>query len=184
MFERFSRNARAAVLLAQQNARELGDERIGPEHLLFAVVQSAGRDLSATLAGYGVTVEEIRHRIADGRGDPFDEDADALRPLGIDLSAVRRNVDRDFGQGAFDDALRPGGSGRRRRHIPFATASKKTLELALREAVRHKNNWIGCEHILLGLLRGGDTVAAALLAEYVDPAELRRRVDTLLDAAA
>ncbi|HEX2284533.1 MAG TPA: Clp protease N-terminal domain-containing protein, partial [Mycobacterium sp.] len=53
MFERFSCNARVAVVLAQEEARELDSEEIRPEHLLVGVLQSAGRDLSSLLAGHG-----------------------------------------------------------------------------------------------------------------------------------
>ena len=60
MFERFSRNARVAVVLAQEEARELNVDEIRPEHLLVGVLQSAGRDLSGVLGGYSLTAEVIR----------------------------------------------------------------------------------------------------------------------------
>jgi hypothetical protein len=53
MFERFSRNARVSVVLAQEVARELDADEIRPEHLLVGVLQSAGRDLSSLLGSYG-----------------------------------------------------------------------------------------------------------------------------------
>ena len=76
MFERFARDARAAVVLAQEEARELGDRAMGPEHLLVGVLQSAGRDLAAVLTGYGLTVEPCAHvsstRVAaTNRADDF-----------------------------------------------------------------------------------------------------------------
>ena len=115
MFERFSRNARVSVVLAQEEARELDADEIRPEHLLVGVLQSAGRDLSSLLGGYGLTADAIRDRLAaaDSPGDEsFDDDAEALRSIGIDLRAVRDSVARTFGAHAFDNALRsPAGAG-------------------------------------------------------------------------
>ncbi|KWX65748.1 Clp protease N-terminal domain-containing protein [Mycobacterium sp. NAZ190054] len=187
MFERFSRNARVAVILAQEGARELEAREIRPEHLLVGVLQSAGRDLAAALSSCGVTAETVRQRLSpDAPGDDaFDDDAEALRAIGIDLRVVRENVDRAFGADSFDNALRPPNKWvRRRGHLPFTKASKKALELALREAVAHRHNWIGCEHMVLGILRAGDDTAVALLTEHVEAGELRRSIDAVLDAAA
>lgn len=63
MFERFSRAAKVSVVLAQEEARELAANDIRPEHLLVGVLQSAGRDLAALLAGFGLTVEEVRGKL-------------------------------------------------------------------------------------------------------------------------
>jgi ATP-dependent Clp protease ATP-binding subunit ClpA len=188
MFERFSRNARVAVVLAQEEARELEADEIRPEHLLVGVLQSAGRELSRALGGYGLTADAVRDRLAaaDSAADEsFDDDAESLRSLGIDLRAVRDSVDRAFGAGVFDNAFRRSGRRRRRRgHIPFTKPAKKVLELSLREAVAHKDNYIGCEHILLGVLRGGDKFTLDLLTEHVDVKQLRGAIIDLLDKAA
>ena len=114
-FERFTRNARVAVMLAQEEARELCDREIGSQHLLLGVLQAAGEELSAVLTGYGLTAEVVRGRLAETStaDQSFDEDADALRAIGIDLRAVRDSVARTFGTDAFDNAL--SRSGRRRR---------------------------------------------------------------------
>jgi ATP-dependent Clp protease ATP-binding subunit ClpC len=61
-------------------------------------------------------------------------------------------------------------------HIPFTPRAKKTLELSLREALAIKHNYIGTEHILLGLIREGEGVAAQILREHVDLLELRLAV--------
>jgi len=188
MFERFSRSARVAVVLAQEEARELNADEIRPEHLLVGVLQSAGRDLAGVLGGFGLTADAIRNRLsASGRqdDDSFESDAEALKTIGIDLRAVRDAVNRTFGPDAFDDALPKSGRRRRRRgHIPFTKPAKKVLELALREALAHKDNWIGCEHIVLGILRGGDKFTLGLITEHVDAAQLRASVVGLLDEAA
>jgi ATP-dependent Clp protease ATP-binding subunit ClpC len=76
-----------------------------------------------------------------------------LESLDISLEAVRRQVEQIIGQGQ----AAPTG------HIPFTPRAKKVLELALREAIQLGANHIGTEHILLGLIREGDGVAAQVL---------------------
>src|ERR1700678_803218 len=76
--------------------------------------------------------------------------AKALESLGISLDAVRQQVEEIIGQGQ----QAPSG------HIPFTPRAKKVLELSLREALQLGHNYIGTEHILLGLIREGDGVAA------------------------
>ena len=79
--------------------------------------------------------------------------AQALQALGIGLEAVREQVQEIIGTGQ----LAPSG------HIPFTPRAKKVLELSLREALQLGDNYIGTEHILLGLIREGDGVAAQVL---------------------
>ena len=188
MLERFSRSARVSVVLAQEEARELSSEEVRPEHLLVGVLKSAGRDLSVVLGGFGLTADTMRDRLASmERSDEesFEADAEALRSIGIDLQAVRDAVDRTFGAETYDNALRKSGRRRRRRgHTPFTKSAKKVLELSLREALAHKDNWIGCEHMVLGIVRGGDKFTLRLITEHVDTARLRAAVIGLLDEAA
>lgn len=187
MFERFTRTARVAVVLAQEEARDLDARAIGAEHLLVGVLQSAGRDLAAVLSGFGVTAEAVRARLAaaDSGRSAFDEDAESLQAIGIDLQAVRAAVERSFGLGAFDDALRQSGRRRRRRgHIPFTRSAKKTLERALREALAHKSREVASEHVLLAILRGDDALAVGLVTELAGVDELQSAVESLLDKAA
>jgi ATP-dependent Clp protease ATP-binding subunit ClpA len=79
--------------------------------------------------------------------------AKALESLGISLEAVRAQVEEIIGQGQSA----PTG------HIPFTPRAKKVLELSLREAKQLGHNYIGTEHILLGLIREGEGVAAQVL---------------------
>ena len=79
--------------------------------------------------------------------------ARSLESLGISLDAVRQQVEEIIGQGQ----QAPSG------HIPFTPRAKKVLELSLREALQLGHGYIGTEHILLGLLREGDGVAAQVL---------------------
>src|SRR6516164_4418047 len=81
--------------------------------------------------------------------------AKALESLGISLEAVRQQVEQVIGQGQ----QAPSG------HIPFTPRSKKVLELSLREALQLGHDYIGTEHILLGLIREGDGVAALVLVK-------------------
>src|SRR5580765_3811750 len=79
--------------------------------------------------------------------------AKALESLGISLEAVRQQVEEIIGQGQ----QAPSG------HIPFTPRAKKVLELSLREALGLGHNYIGTEHILLGVVREGEGVAAQVL---------------------
>lgn len=193
MFEKFQKSAKVAVMLSQEEAREMDDTRIGAEHVLVGVLDSAGAPLSELMGGYGLTADGVRDRLRAGSEQPpmDEEDAEALRAIGIDLSQVRESVSKVFGPQAFDKAFEK--SGRRKARvrgwrpfgmIPFNSSAKKCLELALREAIAHKDNWIGCEHMVLGILRGGDPVALAVITERVSADELRHAVVGLLDQAA
>lgn len=193
MFEKFQKSAKVAVMLSQEEAREMDDTRIGAEHVLVGVLDSAGAPLSELMGGYGLTADGVRDRLRAGSEQPpmDDEDAEALRAIGIDLSQVRESVSKVFGPQAFDEAFEKSGRRKGRMRgwrpfgmIPFNSSAKKCLELALREAIAHKDNWIGCEHMVLGILRGGDPVALAVITERVSADELRQAVVGLLDQAA
>lgn len=166
MFERFTHDARAVVVRTQEEARQLRHDRIGTEHLLLGLLAEAPGVLAAT----GITAAAVREGIAAARGP---SDADALATLGIDLDEVRRRVEATFGTGALSAVRRGGRSG----HLPFSPRAKTVLELSLREAIRLKHNWIGPEHILLGLIREGRGLAAAVLVALgVDLERLRDSV--------
>jgi ATP-dependent Clp protease ATP-binding subunit ClpC len=75
--------------------------------------------------------------------------------------------------------------GKRGGHIPFTPRSKKALELSLREALRLHHNYIGPEHILLGLLREGGGLAARLLTDLgADPSRVRTHLMTRIQRSA
>jgi prophage maintenance system killer protein len=124
MFERFTDRARRATVLAQEEARTLGHDYIGTEHILLGLISE----------GEGVA-------------------AKALGELKISLAAVRTQVEEIIGRGVQE----PIG------HIPFTPRAKKVLELSLREAMQLGVNYIGTEHVLLGLIREGEGVAAQAL---------------------
>src|SRR4030081_1618685 len=97
--------------------------------------------------------------------------AKSLESLGISLEGVRSQVEEIIGQGQ----QAPSG------HIPFTPRAKKVLELSLREALQLGHNYIGTEHILLGLIREGEGVAAQVLVKLgADLNRVRQQVLQLL----
>jgi ATP-dependent Clp protease ATP-binding subunit ClpC len=126
MFEKFTDKARRVVVLAQEEAKMLNHNYIGTEHILLGLIHE----------GEGVA-------------------AKALEALGINLDAVREQVQEIIGQGQTP----PTG------HIPFTPRAKKVLELSLREALQLGHSYIGTEHLLLGLIREGEGVAAQVLTK-------------------
>jgi ATP-dependent Clp protease ATP-binding subunit ClpA len=209
MFERFSDSARAIVRGAHDEARELHHPRIGTEHLLLAMLRPEHGLAAKVLAEAGVTRAEVLAGIDQWVGERRrfgPDDADALRSIGIDLDAVVQAIEQSFGPYALDaspDAarshrLRPRHVLRHRRgsrtaparrptgrHIPFAARSKKALELSLRESLRLKHKYIGSEHLLLGLIREGEGLAARILVDSGHSLEdLRGRVLAALAKAA
>jgi ATP-dependent Clp protease ATP-binding subunit ClpC len=148
VFERFTEPARQVVVLAQDEARALGHNYIGTEHLLLGLLRE-GQGLAArVLESMDVTIEEVR-------------------------AQVERMVGRGEGMGAA------GGQ------IPFTPRAKKVLELALREALTLNHNYIGTEHVLLGLAREGEGVAIRILLDFdVDVEKIRSEISRMLGGTA
>ena len=97
--------------------------------------------------------------------------AKALESLNISLEAVRQQVEEIIGQGQ----AAPTG------HIPFTPRAKKVLELSLREALQLGHNYIGTEHILLGLVRENEGVAARILLDFdADAEKIRNEIIRML----
>jgi ATP-dependent Clp protease ATP-binding subunit ClpC len=108
-------------------------------------------------------------------GEPEGVGARALAALGISLEAARADVERIVGR----------GEGAPSGHIPFTRRAKKVLELSLREALKLQHNYIGTEHIVLGLVREGEGLAARILVESgADLPAIRREVMRLLSSGA
>jgi ATP-dependent Clp protease ATP-binding subunit ClpA len=169
MFERFTKRARRAVERSADLAVEKHASHVRPEHLFLALLDDADNLAVRVLADLGAPADRLheelerrRSRYVDGLGD---EDAEALATIGIDLHEVLRRVGRGSGE------------GHRRGRPRFSRESRKVLELSLREAIALRHNYIGTEHILLGLARGGDpAVRDTLAALDVSPADLRGAV--------
>jgi ATP-dependent Clp protease ATP-binding subunit ClpC len=144
MFERFTDRARRVVVLAQEEARLLDHNYIGPEHILLGLIHE----------GTGIA-------------------ARALEGLGLSLDAARQQTEERAGRG------KEAQSG----HIPFTPKAKRMLELSLREALILGHNYIGTEHILLGILREGDNVATEVLVGMgTDLNQVRQEVMKLVRA--
>ena len=177
MFERFTADARQAVVLAQQEARDLRAERIEPVHLLLALTRDAARGGTALRAA-GVDHPSTRSALARS-GGPLD--AEALAAVGIDLEQVRAAAEAAFGPGALDGG-RSGGTG----HLPFTDASKRALEQALRHVLRdrarRRERVIDSGAVLVGLLTVGDPLVARLLQRLGTDADRLRQ--ELGDASA
>jgi len=103
----------------------------------------------------------------DGLPHEIDKGASAiLEGFGMSLEGIREEVAAKVGTGTS----KPSG------HIPFTPRAKKTLELALREALTLHHTYIGTEHLLLGLIREGEGVAVQIMREHADPLAIRLAV--------
>ncbi len=193
MFEKFSRLARVAVVGAQEDAKELGANRIGPEHLLLGVLAGAEPDLAAVLDARDISADRVRAQLAERAATtPLGaSDAEALRSIGIDLDAVQASVTENFGPQAWEqaepdikrgifDKLKGSSWG----NIPFSVGAKKSLELAVREAVHRKDHDISSAHLLLGILRAAEPSTADLLGGHDAVSGLRSDLYAMLDRAA
>jgi ATP-dependent Clp protease ATP-binding subunit ClpA len=143
MFERFTNPARHAVVLAQEEARQLQHNYIGTEHVFLGLL-----------------------------GEPRGIACQALERFGITRDVAREDVKAMIGLGKHQ----PTG------HIPFTPRAKKSLELALREALQLHHGYIGTEHILLGLINEEKGVAAQIMRKH-SPSLVPIRM-TVLDLVA
>ncbi|WP_448638383.1 Clp protease N-terminal domain-containing protein [Geodermatophilus sp. URMC 63] len=180
MFERFTPDARQVVVLAQEEARALRHAHVGTEHLLLALLR-LDTPTATVLRRHGLEHDAVAEAVAAHLGGG-DLDAEALRTLGIDLDAVRDAAEATFGPGALDAP----GRGRQRDgsgHIPFTSRARKVLELSLRETLAMRSKRITDGHIVLGLLREGQGLAAKVLHDRgVDLPALRAELRLLLDS--
>ena len=172
MFERFTDEARAVVVVAVEQAGELGHDSVGTAHLLLGLLSSDGGVGLEVLQSMGLEADRVRESVqrrTPGAGVLTEEDAESLRTVGIDLEVVLEHLAESIGPDAVAQ------SQPRRRRPRFSRPAKKALQLALREAIWLKSKVIGSEHILLGLLRCDDSDLRAVLAELdVKSDDLRR----------
>jgi len=145
MFGRFTERAQKVIVLSQEEAKRLGHNAVGTEHIL----------LGLTAEGQGVA-------------------ARALQGVGIDLGRVRDEVEKVIGR----------GGGQTTARIGFTPRAKRVLELAFDEARKLGHTYIGTEHILLGLIRESEGVAAQVLNNLgADLDKVRSEVLKLLGGA-
>ena len=189
MFERFTKDAREAVLTSTRLAADHGADKVGPEHLLLALAVDDRGPGNRILAAHGVTASGLAAAVAapKRRAGLTDEELSALRAVGIDAGEVFRRIEEAFGSEALDEPTPPEPRRRRGRlGGPFGPQAKKVLELSLREAITLRHRHIGSEHLLLALLRQGlPGSLSTLLGEHrVTYDNVRQRVLTELDGAA
>jgi ATP-dependent Clp protease ATP-binding subunit ClpA len=169
MFERFTPDARSVVTSAQDEARALRHPFIGTEHLVVAMLTRdclAGRLLQAR----GMVADPVRERLRTWNRADTELDPAALATLGIDLDAVRRAAEEQFGPGALAADAKPMPRG----HLPFTRQSKKVLELAVREAIAADAGEINSGHLLLGIIADADGLGVRVIRDAgVEVDELR-----------
>jgi ATP-dependent Clp protease ATP-binding subunit ClpC len=159
IFNRFTKEARKCGEAAVEEARALGHDSIGDEDLLLGILRADEGFAAEALSSLGVTLEGAREESEEMLSE-------ALSSIGISLEDVRREAGDAFEMSIPDD-----------RRIPFSPLAKKALEQALREAVRLRDNYIGAEHVLLGILRNEDGTAVRMLARIgVSPEALEDRL--------
>lgn len=146
IFTRFAREARVCVEAAVEEARTLGHDSVGDEDLLLGILRTDEGLVADALSSLGVTLE-------GGRTESERMASDALSSIGISLEDIRREAGDTFDARIPED-----------RRILFSPLAKKALERSLCEAVRLRDNRIGVEHVLLGMLRTEDGAAVRMLA--------------------
>jgi ATP-dependent Clp protease ATP-binding subunit ClpC len=167
MFTRFTDRTRRSVEAALEEARMLGHDSLGDEDLLLGIL-SAGEGIAAgALASLGVTLEGAREASEEMLSG-------ALASIGISLEEVRREAGDTFDMCVPDN-----------RRIPFSPTAKKALVEARRRMRRMGDNYLGTEHVLLGILDCEDGVAVRMMARMgVAPETLEDQLFELRESAA
>ncbi|HWF52727.1 MAG TPA: Clp protease N-terminal domain-containing protein [Solirubrobacteraceae bacterium] len=205
----FTPRAKKVLELSLRESLSLGHNYIGPEHILLGIARENTGVASRILLDFGVDAEKIRHEVSrllatsqrSGRVDQVvqlarvqarelkhnelgtahlllgllgQEEGIATRVLAsldVTLERVRAQVVRIVGASEEDS---PG-------QIPFTPRAKKVLEWSLRESLSLGHNYIGSEHILLGIARENTGVASRILLDFgVDAEKIRHEVARLL----
>jgi ATP-dependent Clp protease ATP-binding subunit ClpA len=142
MFERFTEKAIKVIMLAQEEARRLGHNKVGTELMLLGLIGE----------GTGIA-------------------AKVLKSSGLDLKSCRKEVEKIIGR----------GPGVKSIEIPFTPRAKRILELSWDEARGLKHNYIGTEHLILGLIRENGGVAIRVLMSLgIDLHEVESKVRRLI----
>jgi ATP-dependent Clp protease ATP-binding subunit ClpA len=149
VFERFTESARAVIINARKQAEAFGHHAIGVEHLLLAVLH--GPDSAA---------------------------ADVLRTRGVTEDALSDRLSQMMESASSSESVRYEPRQPLGAQIPFTPLAKRTLELALRESLALGTNWIGPEHLLLGIARQDELFAMRALRDgwNLTPEEIRGAV--------
>jgi ATP-dependent Clp protease ATP-binding subunit ClpA len=184
MFERFTTDAKAAVIEAQQVARSAGATQVEPAHLALAIIATPAGAGCRILVEIGVDLVRAGAELVD-RANRSGElggltvaDVDALSSLGVDatglierLGVPARGADAGRSRRRWRRLRHPDGES---RHLRFTQGAKAALERSLRETLKLRHNSIGSEHLLLGVVAVDPDVRAVLEdhgASYVNLVE-------------
>jgi ATP-dependent Clp protease ATP-binding subunit ClpC len=167
IFNRFTDRSRRCVEAALEEARMLGHDSLGDEDLLLGILR-AGEGIGVeALSSLGVTLEAAREESEALLSD-------ALSSIGISLEEIRREAGEAFDMRLPND-----------RKIPLSPRAKKVLVQARKEMRRLGDNYLGTEHVLLGIVCNEDGTAVRMLASMgVSPETLEDRLYELRGRAA
>jgi ATP-dependent Clp protease ATP-binding subunit ClpA len=147
MFNRFTDKSRNSVQAAFEEARMLGHDSVGDEDLLLGILRVEEEGVAAeTLSSLGVTLEDVR----EASEEMF---SNALSSIGISLDEIRRE-----GGDAFEMRIPA------HRRLPLSPRAKNVLVGARKEMRRLGDNYLGTEHVLLGILQNEEGTAVRILA--------------------
>jgi ATP-dependent Clp protease ATP-binding subunit ClpC len=166
MFERFTDDAKQAIMLSEQETLDHGYDQIGPGHLLLGLIGVPAGIAGQVLLGHGVALPGARDEtvrqltaagvVATGGRAPVE----ALASIGIDADEVRRRMDATFGPGKF--------------RYPRPTYTPQARDALIKAVDEAGAADIGTGHMLLGLLSDSDSVAVGVLTRLgVDAATVR-----------
>jgi ATP-dependent Clp protease ATP-binding subunit ClpA len=159
MFIRFTDKSRRSVRAAWEEARMLGHDSVGDEDLLLGILRAEEGVAAEALSSLGVTLE-------DAREESEEMLSDALSSIGISLEEIRREAGD-----TFEMRIPPG------RRLPLSPRAKNVLVQARKEMRRLGDNYLGTEHVLLGILSNEDGAAVRILAGMgVSPEALEDRL--------
>ena len=167
IFNRLTDRSRNCVNAAFEEARMLGHDSLGDEDLLLGVLRADEGVAVEALSSLDITLEGVRE-------ESRERFSEALSSIGISLEDIRREAGDAFEMRIPDN-----------RRIPFSPRAKKALVEARKEMRRLGDNYLGTEHILLGMMRNEDGTAVRILARMgVSPEMLEDRLFELRRRAA
>lgn len=167
IFNRFTDKSRRCVEAALEEARMLGHDSLGDEDLLLGILRADEGIGAEALSSLGVTLEEAREESEALLSD-------ALSSIGISLEEMYREAGDTFDMRLPDD-----------RKIPLSPRAKKVLVRARKEMRELGDNYLGTEHVLLGIVCNEDGTAIRILASMgVSPETLEDRLYELRGRAA
>jgi ATP-dependent Clp protease ATP-binding subunit ClpC len=159
MFTRYRDRSRDSVEAAFEEARMLGHDSLGDEDLLLGILRADEGIAAEALSSLGVTLEEARDECEGMHSD-------TLTSIGISLEDIRREAGEAFDMSLPDD-----------RKIPYSPRAKNALVRGRKEMRRLGDNYLGTEHVVLGILGNEDGTAVRMLGRLgVSPEALEDRI--------